>query len=217
MAPLLLPAAGLPPPEVDGPERNFSMCLIRSATEMMGFSMFCTWGTTGAVGTGSGCSSERLRMRAAAAVESRESERSPKERRLAGESVLRIERCRSSESEVSSRLLLRDDLRMGRISSDSEEYFFLRIGLGAGWCWESDLRMGRISWSSWSRSMSWQISAAARMTACEMDTCLGCSLGVEVEEESVFFLRMPCEIGALTAVVLPVQVVAAEETSSLDS
>lgn len=127
LAPLLvLLAPALPFPV--GDERNFSMCLIRSATEIIGFSMFWIWGTIGPVCTGSGCSNERLRIMAPLGSGSR----SPNERRLAGESVFRMDRFSSSESECSSRLLLREDFRMGRISSDSDEYFFLRMGFGVG-------------------------------------------------------------------------------------
>ena len=32
------------------------------------------------------------------------------------------------------------------------------------------------------------------MTACEIDTCFGGSLGVDVDELSFFFFKMPCDM-----------------------
>lgn len=82
---------------------------------------------------------------------------------------------RSYESSCSdsSRLLLRD-FRIDRISSFSEEWFFLRMGFGLrSGCWWSlsNFRIGLIYDSLWLSSMiiiSLQSSAAAKITASEI-------------------------------------------------
>ena len=151
------------------------MFLMRSATEMIGFSMFVTCGTIGAGATESGCSSERLctNDKAPGVPDSDElalpklpSNKSPllppppagcstmHRVRLAGESIFSIDRFISSESDVSSRELLRELFSIGRISSFSDEYFFFSIGFGVTGAWWSGFRIGLMSYASSSSTSS---------------------------------------------------------------